>query len=91
MGGGRSGRGDWEAMWMLMTLLGRMQCVEQRAGTVIVETAILLGPEWDTDKKAVISQQSRRLKLHDKDWNVETNLAVVSAGLQEFLLSKRTM
>ena len=36
-----------------------------------METAILLGPEWDTDKKAVISQQSRRLKLHDKDWNTD--------------------
>ena len=51
-----------------------------RLGTVIVETAILLGFEWNIDREAVISQQSTRLALHDKGWNTGKPGSENSAG-----------
>ena len=69
---------------MLRTLWWRRQCVEPGLGTVIVETAILLGPEWDTDREAVISQQSRRLERLDKGWNTGKPGSESSAGCKTF-------
>ena len=68
-----------------------MQCVEQRAGTVIVETAILLGPEWDIVREGVISQKSRRIELFDKGWNTYKPGGGGFCRLEEWLQSKWNM
>ena len=64
---------------------------QARLGTVIVETAIVLCHEWDIVREGVISQKSRRIELFDKCWNTCKPGGGDFCGLQEFLLSKRTM
>ena len=44
---------------------------------------ILLGPDWDIDREAVISQQSRRLELLDKGWNTDKPGGRVVCRLEE--------
>ena len=63
-----------------MTLWWRRQA---RLDTVNVETAILLWPEWDTEREAVISQQSRRLERLDKGWNTDKPGGRVFRRLEE--------
>ena len=54
---------------VLRTPWWRRQYVEPGLDTVIVETAILLGPEWNIVRDGVISQKSRRIERFDKGWN----------------------